>query len=268
MSVERYRYPAAEAARLKALSEILGLPEADIEILESESVAFQSLIKLFDNTPTKEDFNILLKQWEEAKLVTLIDLRNLLNKLNEKVDVKDLRGFTQAFKKEMINDIFGMSDTACTLSNELTNEGSHDEPEIIRSQTKYVNDLIRVVIESSILGIEKVAQPVINLLNVLDLKLQPVFFHQPIPVVTTDATQSNDYDKYIFASSGNQIFNLLPAALMKHKKVWMSNDNDSFSVTIIPDDPAETTNGATGMILASRYDSATLYSDGAVWRSI
>jgi hypothetical protein len=71
------RYTPEEAARLKAKSAAIGLPESSIELAEAYNLSFRLMDRLLSSIPTKKDYNHLTKLFELKYSVTAADLRSL-----------------------------------------------------------------------------------------------------------------------------------------------------------------------------------------------
>ncbi len=90
-------------------------------------------------------------------------------------------------------------------------------------------------------------------------------------VKTADYTFS-PYDEIVFfnASGGHKVATLPPAGDVPGKIYRIIKTDTDFTkkVTVTPDDPGETINGATTFILKTKNDCIEIMSDGSVWRLI
>lgn len=103
-------------------------------------------------------------------------------------------------------------------------------------------------------------------LDVSNLVFVEQKFASPTTVqVTTTNAGSSDGSVIIADTTGGNIQVSLPGAFGSRGPIHVKKAVAANNVTIVPDDPGETIDGATTLVLSAQYASVTLYSDGTKW---
>jgi hypothetical protein len=284
----------AKLAELKAKSETTGVNESVLYEREQTYPEFNRQLRLLDKKPDKSDLDALAVQLQKkAEHSDLLALQKLIKTSGDIAEV-DLAILEARLKNELSVDLTpiekGITRSVEELNsriNTLSLSLEKNESKIVPVKTieKYITDIrseihalaelaekklqeIRSELcvasrsaENLIEGVRAEATTVVlGMQNVMEYYIS----FSPITVTDAAATLSKLKVYYLCNPTGAQDLTLPTAFEMNAKRVWIKNISAQ-TVTIYPDDAAETIDGGPSIQLTNQYEYVELACDGSVW---